>query len=161
MLIGGKDWWLEHINARNNESLEPLFLTTEDSEAPFLMVHRRQPANSIERGTRPEARLTNFFATQDLILEDTVLREEKVSYGKRVGHADFVGDGYDGSKWVIEFEVVEKEHGVGEGETSIFYGKMGEGIGQSLLYASVYARKYPSQGWRVMPVVAMWTLGSG
>ena len=22
-------------------------------------------------------------------------------------------------------------------------------------------RKYPSQGWRVMPVVAMWTLGSG
>ena len=42
-------------------------------------------------------------------------------------------------KWVIEFEVVEKEHGVGEGETSIFYGKMGEGIGQSLLYASAYA----------------------
>ena len=165
MRLGEKEWWIEHIERQNalSGSLEirddP---SCQEYNPHCLRVVRKNTTHAaLPRGVTDEKLLKDAFLSTGLFDRDTVKLEESIKLGNYKGQIDILAVGFDESQWVIECKIVEEKRDAGERKRPINIIKMASAIGQALLYTASYARKYPSQHFKVMPAVCTWALGSG
>ena len=164
MELGSKAWWLKQIETRNilyphldvveepsHEQYRPQFLAIKDNSNQAVW----------SRDASEEKILKEAFLNINLFDQQRVRREETIQLGNHVGRIDVLASGFDNSQWVVEFKIVEEKRDIGERKMPISILKISEAIGQSLLYSAAYHKKYPSQHFKVMPVVCTWLLGSG
>ena len=171
-LIGGKDWWLKQVESKNEVSLEPILevIPQQGGDEDFLYVKRVEPGTPSLFGKTPSDPIGDVYdhaflqrSFEKISVLDQADESQKVKLGNNKGAIDFLGVGFDGSYWVVEFEILEAERGPGEMKVPIQIPKVSEAIGQSLLYSHLFKVHYPSRASRVsvLPVVCAWTLGSG
>ena len=165
MRLGDKEWWKEHVERQNalSGSLEirddP---SCQEYNPQCLRVVRKDSTYpSLARRVTDEKLLKEAFLSIGLFDRGTVNLEERIKLGNYKGQIDILSVGFDESRWVIECKIVEEKRLVGERKRPINITKMASAIGQALLYSTSYARKYPSQHFKVMPAVCTWSLGSG
>jgi len=159
--VGSKEWWVRHIEVQNSKSLVPkleIVKVNEQEDFPCsnIAVKSRVYDNYPVSG-RNELTLKNNFEALGLFSTSTAI--PNLSLGKYSVRADFVGMGFDGSYWVIEYQIVEAKRGIGEMKRPIIMTKIGEAIGQAVLYSQLWKKKV--QPAKVMPAVVTWSLGSG
>jgi len=161
--IGSKEWWLDHIKSRNASSLQPLLkIDNQSADEPFLYIVKNQPGlYDPQESESDEKYLKDCFRGLNLFENRPIDLEESVKLGNDQKKIDMVAPGYDSSRWVVEFKIVEEKREAGESKMPINIERMGMSIGQVLLYSASYREKYPSQKWNIMPVICVWQLGTG
>ena len=164
MKLGGKVWWLKQIETRNilyrhlDVVKDP---SHEQYPAQFLAIKDNSNHTLWSGDTSEEKILKEAFLNINLFDQQLVRREETIQLGNHVGRIDVLASGFDNSQWVIEFKIVKERRDIGERKMPINILKISEAIGQALLYSAAYHKKYPSQHFKVIPVVCTWLLGSG
>lgn len=166
--VGSKEWWLKHIEERNSAGLQPILRVKEDDskeqKQDHLYVVRAEAgayrAHDDDRYERqPEIYLIDCFKDMGVFDKKEWHREMPVKLGNYEAKIDLLAQGFDSSQWVTEFKIIEDRKEVGEKRMPINVGKMGEAIGQSLLYSWLL---WKNKGLNdANPAICTWLLGSG
>jgi len=164
MKLGSKFWWLKQIETQNipYHHLDVSEDPSHEQYPPQFLAIKANPNHTVWSGDASEEKiLKEAFLDINLFDQQLVRREETIKLGNHIGRIDVLASGFDNSQWAVEFKIVEEKRDIGERKMPINILKISEAIGQALLYSAAYHKKYPSQHFKVMPVVCTWLLGGG